>query len=74
MRDCEDIRAAREILRRFTRVDLEKTARDYIGFRSDGKEPAVIDIELIPVLSDEELRKFIHEDSFPGSTWRKKRG
>ncbi|OMF31199.1 hypothetical protein BK132_07225 [Paenibacillus sp. FSL H8-0259] len=65
-----DSREIRDLLRRFTRDDLLKMARDYVGFAEYQGKPSILKAEGIEKQTDEQLRKFIFERDYPGYKWR----
>ncbi len=66
-------REIRDLLRRFTREDLLKITRDYIGFAEYQGRPSELTLEQINSRTDEQLRKFIFERDYPGYGWRDKK-
>ena len=69
-----DSREIRELLRRFSRHELEATARDYIGWAAYKRMPCPVSLTEIKSMTNEALRKFIFERDWPGYKWITKGG
>ncbi|WP_018750688.1 hypothetical protein [Paenibacillus sanguinis] len=67
-----DSQELRGILRRFSRSDLIKTARDYVGYAAHAGEPCSLPLDEIEGKTDEQLRQFIFERDWPGCRWSTK--
>lgn len=85
MKDTMNERAARDILRKFSRSALEMNASEIMAFpkikdmkltRDDMEQIERIKKYYVIQLenqSDEDLRKFIFEHDFPGHYWRRRK-
>ncbi|HHT7202589.1 MULTISPECIES: hypothetical protein [Bacillus] len=69
MSEDQETKEVKDVLRRFSRAELEVTAAEYIKYEAMRGNVCKINPSDIKVMTDNQLRKFIYERDFPGEKW-----
>ncbi|MED3088902.1 hypothetical protein [Bacillus toyonensis] len=69
MSEDQATKEVKDVLRRFSRAELEVTAAEYIKYEAMRGNVCKINPSDIKAMTDNQLRKFIYERDFPGEKW-----
>lgn len=69
MNEDQATKEVKDVLRRFSRAELEVTAAEYIKYEAMRGNVCKIKPSDIKTMTDNKLRKFIYERDFPGEKW-----